>query len=108
MDKQELLDCVAHMGRVRDTFYWQAIQTGCHPFIEFCGFMGEYVKVCEEAAREGIDFRQANTHTGEALPMKPWQAQYLAEKFDCIFGPSIRADAQVAKIFKEAIFEGAA
>ena len=78
------------MQATSDAFYACAVQIGCHPFIEFCGLMNEYIKACTAAHNDGIDFTQANTHSGRALPLEPYHVQYLAEKIDCIYGPSLR------------------
>lgn len=98
-DATELEACVQRMKAASHEFYKAAVKTGCHPFIEFTGFMNEYIKLAEKAARAGIDFRNLNTHSGKALPMETFEASYVAEKFDCIFGPSLRSDPEIYKAF---------
>lgn len=66
-------------------FYADAIRLGNHPFIEFTGLMNEYILACEHAHKQGIDFTQCNTHTGQVLPLESYLRRYLAEKLDCIF-----------------------
>lgn len=66
-------------------FYHRATSIGVHPFIEFAGVMGEYVKLCEEAHVQGIDFSNCNTHSGHGLPFAPHNIAYINEKLECIF-----------------------
>lgn len=84
---EELRLMTKKMRDLVTSFYWQVIQIGCHPFIEFCGLMAKYVDICEAS---GISFPDASTHTGIALPLADHHLTYLAEKFDCIFGPSLK------------------
>lgn len=104
----ELKLVLVRMREVSDRFYAGAVRTGCHPFIEFTGLINEYIKVCEGALEAGIDFTQANTHTGLALPVREHHAVYLAEKFDCIFGPTLAADPKARDIFWSRIGQGEA
>lgn len=79
---------VVMLRRMRDAssvFYGMAVQAGCHPFIEFCGLMNEYIKCCEEAHKDGVDFASCNKHAGQTLPMKPHSVDYVNEKLECIF-----------------------
>lgn len=94
------------MEQVAATFYTGAVGTRCHPFIEFCGLMSEYQKICQHASNQGIDFTQANTHTGQALPMETFHAEYLAEKLNCIYGPSLLENADVRNTFISTLFDG--
>lgn len=76
---------LARMRAATKDFYAAAIQTGCHPFIEFNGLMSEYIACCELAHEDGIDFTACNTHSGQQLPMKSFQVRYVNEKLECIF-----------------------
>lgn len=87
---EELKTIIADMKGASGAFYANAREIGNHAFIEFAGLMNEYIKICEDAAKNGQDFTMASTHTGNALPMKDYQAAYLAEKLDCIYGPALR------------------
>jgi len=89
--KEARAEALRRMRATSNAFYASAAQAGCHAFIEFCGLMNEYIKLCEEAEAAGIDWLLANTHTGQALPLKSYNVAYLAEKLDCIYGPSIDA-----------------
>jgi hypothetical protein len=105
-NKKEREEILASMEKVRTAFYYQAVQTKCHPFIEFCGVMGEYLTVCREAHKKGIDFTQANTHSGQALPIQTHNAAYLAEKLNCIYGPSLIQNEEVREAFISRLFDG--
>jgi hypothetical protein len=105
---EEQLASAAKMRAVSSAFYGPATQTGCHAFIEFCGLMNEYIVVCENTARAGGDFMMANTHNERPLAMKAHHAAYLAEKLDCIFGPTIRANPEARRIFESWLLEGKA
>ena len=81
------------MRAASSAFYAAAVNTYCHPFIEFTGLMNEYIKVCERAHREGIDFTNCSTHSGNKLPMEKFEVSYVNEKLECIFtGRSVMAD----------------
>jgi hypothetical protein len=88
--KQELHHICNSMQVVSDQFYKGAINTGNHAFIEFCGLMNEYIKVCRNAIAKDIDFTEANIHSGTALPMTPYELDYAREKFECIYGASFK------------------
>lgn len=82
------------MQQASDAFYKSAVAVRCHPFIEFTGLMNEYIKACEDAHADGIDFTECNTHSGRELPMKDYQVAYVNEKLECIFtGRSVMAEA---------------
>lgn len=88
--KKELSDTIGRMSKISEGFYYQAIQCGNHAFIEFCGLMNDYIRMCEAALVKEIDFRDCNTHSGNSLPMEIYQAEYLAGKLDCIYGAQLR------------------
>jgi len=101
--KAELEEMLVKMQAASDRFYSGATDAGCHPFIEFCGLMNEYIKVCRDARDCGVDFSEANTHSGRALPLAAHQAAYIAEKFNCIFGPALKSNTAVHKIFADCV-----
>jgi len=88
---EEREQILAKMKRASNDFYYMAIHTGCHAFIEFTGLMNEYIKLCEEAHGKGIDFTQANIHSGEGegLPIQDHHISYLGEKLGCIYGSAL-------------------
>lgn len=86
---EEALD---KMRAASSNFYTAATYTNCHAFIEFTGLMNEYIKICERMTREGdTRWMMANTHSGVPLKMEAFELNYLAEKLDCIYGPTIEA-----------------
>lgn len=96
---EELATMLEKMKAVCQTFYWQAAHTGCHTFIEFAGLMNEFIKVCEQSADAGVDFANASTHTGKPLVVYTYNAAYIVEKLDCIFGPTIKSSPEVRAEF---------
>lgn len=104
--RAELKMMLKHMGATSDFFYSCATRIGCHPFIEFTGFMNEYLKICEKALERGIDFAEANEHSGIPLPIEDYEGSYLGEKFGCIFGPTMRANPEAWKAFQRRFLEG--
>lgn len=100
--KEERDAAIQKMQAASDAFYRAAAATHCHPFIEFAGFMNEYIKLCEQASAAGVDFMMANTHTGVALPIQEFHAAYIGEKMGCIYGPSF-ADPNLFKSFVAAL-----
>jgi hypothetical protein len=78
VDERERM--LARMMEIKDSFYAAAQRVGHHQFIEFAGFMAEYIKICARMHRDGVDFG-----TVELAP-KHYEMEYVAEKFDCIFG----------------------
>lgn len=84
--------------------YAAAVHTGVHAFIEFAGLMSVFVDMCKAAQKRGQDFTYANGHADAPLPLEVHQAQYLAEKMNCIFGPSLRANQKAAEMFVQTLF----
>lgn len=78
-------ETIRAMQEAANAFYKNAVRIGNHPFIEFAGLMNEYINACSQAADEGIDFTLCNTHTGQHLPLAPYQVDYINEKLECIF-----------------------
>lgn len=95
----ELKEMIAKMRAVSGGFYPAACSTGCHAFIEFTGLMTEFIKLCEQSLAAEMDFASSNTHSGKALVVHPYNAAYIVEKLDCIFGPSIRSSKEVEAEF---------
>lgn len=95
-------EMLEEMGRLVSAFYYQAAKIGCHPFLEFCGLMTEYLKVCTEAQKQGIDFTNTTAHSGYALPIQRHNATYLGEKVGCIYGPALQIPEN-GRAFLEAV-----
>lgn len=98
--KDELMELVVKMSKTSTQIYYMLIQCNVHPFIEFNGMMNKYIDICRNAAERGEDFTESNTHTGKALKMEHHDVAYLAEKFDCIFGPSFKENLELWFVFK--------
>jgi hypothetical protein len=103
---EELQEMIAKMQSASSVFYSMAVRSGNHAFIEFTGFMNEYINLCQAALAEGRDFTEANVHVGQPLfPMRPHHANYLGEKFGCIFASSFHGDETLIEAFKQAAFK---
>jgi hypothetical protein len=93
------------MQDVSNGFYAAAVRTGNHAFIEFCGFMNEYISICRDAHLAGVDFTMANVHSGRPLfDMQGYRAAYIGEKFGCIFQSSFAGKAETIEAFCRAAF----
>lgn len=90
MTPEEQAAALDHMHVASEHFYQASIRIGNHPFIEFTGLLNEYIKLCEQAHKEGIDFSDCNIHTGQALPVPDHSRAYMQEKLECIFGVSVQ------------------
>lgn len=89
----ERIVMLRRMREASAVFYGMAVQARCHPFIEFTGLMNEYIKCCEQAHADGIDFASCNKHAGQHLPMPAHSVDYVNEKLECIFtGRSVMKD----------------
>lgn len=97
--RAELEEMITKMTAVSGAFYSGAVRTGCHTFIEFTGLMNEFIKVCHQSMVAGVDFALASTHSGVPLVVHDYNAAYIAEKLDCILGPTLRASPEVTKAF---------
>ncbi len=91
LDKERRAEALQRMKAASDTFYGLAVRTGCHAFIEFAGLMNEFITLCHKAEADGVNWLMANTHTNTPIPIREHNIDYLAEKLDCIYGPSLEA-----------------
>lgn len=101
-DEADRKEQLKKMRAVSDAFYSGAVRTNVHAFIEFCGFMNKFIDICARSSEQGVDFNEANTHTGQQLVVEDHDLHYLAEKFDCIFGPTL-SDPQKREVFFRAM-----
>jgi hypothetical protein len=100
--KEQQLVALNCMHRAKNEFYRAAQESGVHTFLEFTGLMHEYIQLCESAMNAGIEFR-----TSANLPMKDHHAKYLAEKLNCIFGPTLlRREEELRNAFIHVLFDG--
>lgn len=104
-NEEERTEMLRKMHQASAAFYSMAVQTNVHPFIEFTGLMNEFIKLCEAAHEQGIDFTQTTRHQsgGNKLPMQSYHVEYLGEKLGCIYGPSI---GEHGKLLLQAMEEG--
>lgn len=98
--REELQLTLTKMEAASSTFYVMAAHSGCHPFIELTGFMNEYIQICRNALKEGIDFTESNKHAGATkLPIQTYEAEYLGEKFGCIFETTFSGRPDLLRAF---------
>lgn len=99
---KEELQAITHKMRATANLTYVMLQScHVHAFIEFNGLMQKYVDLCQRAADVGEDFSMYNTHNDKTFEVQEHDVVYLAEKFDCIFGPLFRKDPKLWKLFKE-------
>jgi hypothetical protein len=97
MNAQQRESALVAMRALATGFYAEATKIGVHPFIEFCGLMNEYIKACQIAHDQGIDFSACNVHSGQPLPLESFMVDYINQKLACIFsGRSVMANTQGA------------
>lgn len=93
MNQKERETALISMQALSSCFYYHATRIGVHPFLEFNGLLVEYIKICQEAHDNGIDFTECSKHSGRHLPMDGHQINYINEKLECIFeGQSVMVD----------------
>jgi hypothetical protein len=98
MNEEERKIALKRMKDLSNFFYGSTTSIGVHPFIEFTGLINEYIKICERAHKNGIDFSSCNKHSGQQLPMEPHEVDYINEKLECIFtGRSVMAEIDKPK-----------
>lgn len=95
----EMREMIRKMRQANSAFYAMATGTGCHAFIEFCGLQAKFIDLCQESLDQGVEFPNANRHSGIGLKIQEHHAYYLGEKFDCIYGHTITQDSRVADAF---------
>lgn len=86
------------MEKASRAFYAAAVQTGVHGFIEFTGLMNEYIAMLRATPGE---LWEVNKHTGTGPKMYGHHAEYLGEKFGCIYGPALK-DPNLLRVFLRA------
>jgi hypothetical protein len=80
-------------------FFKENMAGKCHAFMEFNGLLSKYIELCQAANEAGIDFTTANKHHAQALPVAEHDMEYLAEKIECMFGPTLRANPKARAAF---------
>lgn len=75
------------------SYYALGAQTGVHAMIEWCGVMGEHVKMLRYAYEEkGIDPDAVDQHSATAVDVPDFMVEYLCEKLGCQLKPFIRGN----------------
>lgn len=87
LPKPDYREIFLRLQKVADDYYVGAVRTGVHAFIEHTGIMAEHLTLLKQAAAAGLQAEHINVHGSERQPMHGFQAQYLGEKFACIFAP---------------------
>jgi len=80
-------------------FFKENMASKCQAFMEINGLISKYVELCEAANEAGIDFTVAHKHNAQALPVAAHDIAYLAEKIECLFGPTLRAHPEAWPAF---------
>lgn len=82
----ELRLLLKRMQAVADSYYVLAQSAGHHQFIEFTGFLNEYIKICKMALEKGRDFEN------NEVEIERYHADYIGDKLGCIFGGQISVE----------------
>jgi hypothetical protein len=76
--------------------YPLGVQSSIHSMIEWCGVMGEYVRMLQHAYMEHqIAPENVDQHGGTSVPVPPYMVSYFCEKLGCQLKPFIRANPAV-------------
>ena len=97
-ENQNSLD---RMEQASAVFYRMAQDTKKHQFLEFNGLLAEYIKLLKVLHTEDKDIVESDN-----LPMKDYNAAYLAEKLDCIYGATFLEKPEIRDAFIAALFDG--
>jgi hypothetical protein len=89
-------DALNRANDLARSFYPLGVQTGVHAMIEWCGVMGEHVRILRHAYTEhGIEPDQVDQHSGVPVPVPEYMVEYLCEKLGCQLKPFIRANPEL-------------
>jgi hypothetical protein len=102
MTQEENKECLLALSAMLDgaeQFYPLAVRANVHQFVEFTGLIREYITICAAAYQMNINFTQE-----AVLPMEEHHVAYIAEKLNCIFGDSFRANPKLKKVFLKGLF----
>ena len=86
---------------VKDSFYAGARKVEIHQFLEFAGMISVWIDMVATSS-EQLSSDQFKYNWGTIAHVKEHQIEYLAEKFDCIFGELFR-DEKMRSIFIKAM-----
>lgn len=88
----DAVEALQRAESLASTYYAGGAQTGIHSMIEWCGVMGEYVKMLKYAHENGHDPREVDQHHDVAVEVPDFMIGYLCEKLGCQLIPFIRAN----------------
>lgn len=92
-----------------DCWYPLAAQTGIHSMIEWCGVIGEYVRMLGVAEESGIPADQVDQHHEDCVVAIPnFMVEYFCEKLGCQLKPFIRHNPALWTKVIRLWFEGSA
>jgi hypothetical protein len=98
------------LGRADDlalSYYALGAQTGVHAMIEWCGVMGEHVKMLRYAYEvKGVEPDQVDQHSGTKVEVPAFMVEYFCEKLGCQLKPFIRGNREVWQREINKWFEG--
>lgn len=94
----ELAEMLNGMQIASSTFYALAQRAGFHEFLEFTGFMNEYIKICQRMHKNGQNF------VSDAPKLEIYEADYIGEKFGCIFQDSFFGHDNLIRTFCRSAF----
>lgn len=78
------------------SYYALGAQTGIHSMIEWCGVMGEHVKLLRYAYEEhGVEPDAVDQHSDTKVDAPDYMVAYLCEKLGCQLKPFIRGNKAV-------------
>lgn len=102
----EQRETLRKMREINAAFYAMVFSAGmgsrCHAFVEFCGLQAKFIDLCQEALDQGVEFAFANQHSALPWPIDRHHADYLGEKFHCIYGFALGADPALRRAFLNA------
>ncbi len=85
-ERRDMLQTLVNrMDAQASLFYRGAQAVGHHQWIEFTGFLNEYVKMCQRMLDAGKDFQNCE------IEPKSFEVNYIREKLGCIFGEKVIA-----------------
>ena len=88
--------------------YPLGVQSGVHAMIEWCGVMGEHVKMLQYAYEtHGLDPHEVDQHGSVSAEVPSFMVEYFCEKLGCQLKPFIRATPGVWRTHINKWFEGA-
>lgn len=97
--REELAEKIEGMRAISGRFYAEAARLQVHQFIEITGFLNEYIAICTEAVKAGVDYEETSIHSGGGLPMKEHHAAYIGEKFGCMFSATFSDSPRLLDAF---------